>query len=54
MRRCAGRRREAEEAAAVARATTLSAVAVDGGLKFTWRAEAFSLTLERVQIFHVP
>lgn len=54
MRGCAGRRREAEEAAAVTWTTTLTAVTVDGSLKFTWRAEAFSLTLVWVQIFHIP
>lgn len=50
----AGRGREAEEAAAVAGTTALAPVTVDGGLELTGRAEAFPLTLIRVQVFHVP
>jgi len=50
----AGRGREAEEAAAVARATALASVTVDGGLELTGGAEAFPLALIRVQVFHVP
>lgn len=54
MGSCAGRRREAEEAAAVAWTTTLASVTVDGSLKLAWGAEAFPLALIRVQVFHVP
>ena len=54
MGSCAGRGREAEEAAAIARTTTLTAIAVNCSLKLAWRAEAFPLTLIRVQVFHVP
>lgn len=54
MGSCAGGGREAEEAAAVARTTTLASVAVNGSLKLTWGAEAFPLALIRVQVFHVP
>lgn len=54
MRSCAGRGREAEEAAAVARTTTLAPVTVDGSLELTWGAESFPLALKRVQVFHVP
>lgn len=52
--RRAWRRREAEEAAAVARTTALAPVTVDGGLQLARGAETFPLTLIRVQIFHVP
>lgn len=38
----------------VAGAPTFSAIAVDGGLQLTRRAQALLLTLERVQILHVP
>ena len=51
---CAGRGRETEEAAAVARTTTLTSVTINGGLKLTWGAEAFPLALIWVQVFHVP
>lgn len=54
MRSCAGRGREAEEAAAVARATTLASVTVDCSLKLTRGAEAFPLALKWVEVFHVP
>lgn len=50
----AGRGRKAEEAAAVGRTATLASVTINGGLKLAWRAEAFPLTLIRVQVFHVP
>lgn len=53
MGSCAGRGREAEEAAAVARTTALTPVTVDGSLKLTWGAQAFPLTLIWVQVFHV-
>lgn len=45
---------EAEEAAAVAGATALAAVTVDGGLQLARGAEPFPLTLVGVQILHVP
>lgn len=54
MRSCAGRGGETEEAAAVAGATTLAPVTVDGSLELTWGAQAFPLALIWVQILHVP
>lgn len=45
---------KAEQAAAVAGATSLTAVAVDGGLQLTGRAQAFACTLVRVQVLHIP
>lgn len=50
----AGRRGEAEEAAAVAGAAALATVTVDGGLQLARGAEPFPLTLVGVQILHVP
>lgn len=44
----------AVQAAGVAGAATLAAVAVDGGLQLARRAQAFLLALEGVQILHVP
>lgn len=54
MGSCAGRGREAKEAAAVARTASLTTIAVNGGLKLTRGAEALPLALIRVQVFHVP
>lgn len=54
VRDSAGRRREAEEAAAVAGAAALASVAVDGGLELARGAKALTLALVGVQILHVP
>ena len=51
---CAGRWREAEQAAAVAGTPAFAPVTVDGRLQLTWRAQAFPLTFIRVEVFHVP
>lgn len=45
---------KAEHAVAVAGATPLATVAVDGGLQFAGRAQAFACTLIWVQILHIP
>lgn len=50
----AWRRGVAVQAAGVAGAPTLSPVAVDGGLQFARRAQAFLLALKGVEILHVP
>lgn len=50
----AWRRGVAVQAAGVAGAPTLSAVAVDGSLKLAWRAQAFLFALKGVEILHVP
>lgn len=50
----AGGGAKAEQAAAVAGATPLTTVAVNGGLQLAGRAQAFACTLVRVQIFHIP
>lgn len=42
------------QAAGVARSSSLSAIAVDGGLQLTRRAQTLLLTLKRVQILHIP
>lgn len=50
----AGGGAKAEQAAAVAGSTPLAPVAVDGGLQFVGRAQAFACTLVRVEILHIP
>lgn len=42
------------EAVGVAGTPAFSAVAVYGSLQLAWRAEALLLTLEWVQILHIP
>lgn len=54
MRARAGGGAKAEQAAAVAGATPLASVAVDGGLQLAGRAQAFACTLVWVKILHIP
>lgn len=50
----AGGGAKAEQAAAVAGATPLAPVAVDGGLQLAGRTHGFACTLVWVQILHIP
>lgn len=46
--------REAVQTVAVPRSTTFSAIAVNGGLQLSRRAESFLLTFIWVQVLHIP
>ena len=54
VRRGAGGGRETEEAAAVAGAPAFTAITVDGCLQLSRRTQTFPLTLEWVEVLHIP